>query len=604
MGLLYGGMQVQGQDPAKMGRLHRLQAGESLNDVAERLLGGSEFTPELLELNNIRNPMQVREGTWIALPGPIRDEAIQSFKWAEAALKIARDAQAEVYAKQTFLLASEKIEQAGSFRFHANYEKSVAHSKLGAILANQARQEADANARVSRDARISLVHGQVEISEDGGSTWQIASAGAPLPIAAILKTVADSRAEVRLQDGSIIQVRESSEFQVDQFIEDRRNGKVDARLNIRIGSMLGKIKPKTSGSKMSITSGMAAIAIRGTVLRVRTDQNKTTYSEVLEGGVEVIAGRKRPVSVMEHFGVIAKAGQSPSRPTPLLAAPQVMDSPASQATTAVQRVQLAWHPLRSRELETYQVEIAQDAEFYTVEQNLFTRNSEIRSEILLEGDYFWRVTAIDKHGLVGLPGKPQRLFIRKDLRSEIWFRGKLIEHRAGFVAGPVNEYLVRPATLDTSIVRYEYSINAGEFQELATPVRIKKDGAYDLRMRGIGAEGDVGSEQSLSFRVDATPPRVSLNISAPFLVADGTHAVEASLDASDETGLNSIQVSVDRKPFVTYQGPFALSAYKNYTVRFRTVDLLGNRSPEFEIGISGEWVPRSDLSSYAPIPKS
>ena len=73
------------------------------------------------------------------------------------------------------------------------------------------------------------------------------------------------------------------------------------------------------------------------------------------------------------------------------------------------------------------------------------------------------------------------------------------------------------------------------------------------------------------------------------------------LPSTDETGVDRIEVSIDGAPFERYKQPVTLSAYKDYRVKFRAIDVLDNPSPEFDVQLSGEWVPRGDVPEFMPI---
>ena len=571
--------------------LHKISSGETLSDVAKQFLGGEEFVPELLEFNNITNPTSVGEGTYIALPGPIRDQALAGLRRAKARIEDAREAKAETYAPTEFQRSVKTLESAREARYKAAYAKSQAQADIAEVLAIQAVKIANKNANVSKDGRISVVKGVVEISEDAGGNWKPAYAGMVLPISAVVRTSADARAEVVLEDGSVLLITEGSEISIRQYLEDMRSRDVNIELEVLIGNMLGKIKPKTGASKMKIKTPRAAIAIRGTTLRARADINKTVFTEVLEGAVDVFADGKT-LHVGGKEGLVARPDRPPQAAIPLLPAPLPTYPSSPVHATAVQLINFAWEPLPKKNLARYQFEIAEDEAFTLIVDNQLVADAQTRSVVLPEGDYFWRVTGIDTHGLIGLPSTPGRLVVRKNTDISLVYKGELFAFQGENTSGPKNEYLGRAAQDDSSVTRIEYSINGAPWSTHDRPLNPDQDGEYEIRMRGVAADGDTGPVQSLSVSVDATPPKVTIDVRAPFRNPDGTESVEARLDAFDNTEVARIEYRVGEGPFGEYAGPFALSAYHDYTIDYRAQDRAGNTSPTLSLEISGEIAPR------------
>lgn len=79
--------------------------------------------------------------------------------------------------------------------------------------------------------------------------------------------------------------------------------------------------------------------------------------------------------------------------------------------------------------------------------------------------------------------------------------------------------------------------------------------------------------------VDVAPPATELTISGPH-DANGTYAVGATvtLSASDnDSGVSSIEYSMDRVNWTTYSAPFTLGDAGNVTIYYRSTDKAGNQ---------------------------
>lgn len=579
----------------KESMLYRMQAGETLADIAQVYLGGPEFVPELLAYNNVQNPTSLGEGSLLVLPLEVRVRALGEIQKAESAVQAARDAGAERFAASLYREATAGLEAAREFRIVADYAKVGAMSERAVLLAEQAVEEANKNANEPKDGRVVLVHGNLSISEDEGATWRAAREGDVLPLTAWLRTDATSRGEVVLEDGSHLQILESTTVSIAQFLKDQRNGKIDAELRVIMGDLLGRIKPKATGdSKMEIKTGRASIAVRGTVLRVKADGAGDTRAELLEGSADLITkrGRKsRSVFIPTDFGVLAPAQKKPLDPIPLLPPPALVSPNAIVHETSRQEVELAWAPVKSCKLKTYHVEIASDTGFSRVVVNEFTPETRLSTGVLPQGDYYWRVSSLDRKALEGSPAEPRTLRIRKNLDVDLLYSGPLVPQGAGWVASPATLFTVRPAASDTSVVKHEYSVSGAPFQPVPDRLHFWQEGPVDLRVRGVGLEGDGGGEQRLRFQLDASPPEVSVAVGRPALDERGQPVVQAQIHARDDTGVKSVEYSLDGQSFEAYEKPVVLSALQTYHMRVRSEDHVGNRAPELTFRIAGEWVP-------------
>ncbi len=581
--------------------IHRVRDGETLAEIAERYLGGREYVPELLAFNSVQNPTLVGPGTVLAIPLDVRRRALQAIDRSQAALAEAREAGAEQFAATLYREAASNHELARGHRLEAEYAKASAMAERSAVLAAESIEEANRNANEPKDGRVMLVHGLVEISEDDGATWRTVRAGEPLPLTALIRTDAQARAEVRLEDGSEIQVREASQLSIAQFLRDQRSGRTDAELRVILGEMLGRIKPKaTDDSELEIQTGGASIAVRGTVLRVKADDGGDTRTELLDGLAEVrpLIGRSRGrIELPPQHGLLSREGRAPARPVPLLPPPEPTSPATDSFETARQQLSLEWAPLQNARCRrvSYRVELAQDDKFNRILLNETLSGTRIQTDVLAPGDYYWRVSSLDRNLLQGSPTEPRVIRVRKNLDVDLVYTGPLVQHAGTWVGAAETQFDVHPAEEDTSVVRLEYSANGAPFRELTRPLQFWQEAEVDLRVRGVGLEGDSGREQRLRFRVDATPPEVTVEVGRPSRDAKGQPIVQARINVRDDTGVERVEYSLDGAAFAPYEAPIVLSALQSYRLTVRAVDLVGNRSPDLTFLIAGEWVPRGDL---------
>ena len=215
------------------------------------------------------------------------------------------------------------------------------------------------------------------------------------------------------------------------------------------------------------------------------------------------------------------------------------------------------------------------------------------SDVLPGGVYYWRVTCVDRHGIVGVPGPTRALTIAPDLVVMLVPSPPSVEWNGRRVLGPGGRVEVRPAGRETSAVVYEYSINDGPFRPGEGPMALRRDGPQALTVRAVGAGGDRGPAARGDFVLDATPPRVRCEVSPIRAHSRRGRVVTVTLAADDDTAAAAIEFSLDGRAFEPYRRPLELSAYAEHRLTARARGVVGNRSPDQTFTVAGEWIPRT-----------
>ncbi len=567
--------------------VYEVQAGDTLQSISERYLGGPEFMDELLGYNEVADPNAVVAGTLLTIPRKDRKSAINYLTRAEKALARAIDAEAETYAEKEFLAARELVEKSRADRLKGRYSQTVSQAKKGLILAARARQLADERAPIQQESTLTAVHNRVEISTGSGTSWKPARVGQKVQVNSLIRTGNDGRAEVTLADHSVIQINQASTVAIKDFVLDRRTGVRNSRLKVVLGSILGRVEPeKVEESQFEIDTDAASVAIRGTEVRVSSEA-ATTWLSVLHGLTSIEAGGNT-IEVPGDFGTIAKNGRPPASPVELLDAPGGLVPGAVIHHTAIQTPEFQWAPIASGRLGTYHLEIAADSAFNEIVQDHRKGGDRFKANVLLPGEYFWRVSTIDRDGLEGQWSPIRKLVIKRNYEVEVHPTEPLIAANGVRLARPQIGYMARASRADTSVVRMHYSLDGKTYSAVDGPITLTEDGDYEVRIKGESADGDFGDVRTFSVRVDGTPPEVSATVSAPSEDPVLGKIVHLELAAEDANGLDRVEVSTDGKNFFEYMEPIAFRADEQHRVACRALDAVGNVSPVKHIDVGAQ----------------
>lgn len=131
------------------------------------------------------------------------------------------------------------------------------------------------------DARLGAVKGEVTVYSGGDEDGAAGEEGMPLDAGDRVVTAEGASAEVVLDGGSLITLREGSDFKIQSA------AKADSVFTLTLGSLLAKIQ-KLGEQRMRIKTTTAVAAVRGTEFGVEVEDQDNTHVGVFdEGKVEV-----------------------------------------------------------------------------------------------------------------------------------------------------------------------------------------------------------------------------------------------------------------------------------------------------------------------------
>ncbi len=132
----------------------------------------------------------------------------------------------------------------------------------------------------------------------------------------------------------------------------------------------------------------------------------------------------------------------------------------------------------------------------------------------------------------------------------------------------------------------EYQLDGGAYTAYSAPVEVAAAGEHMLHYRATDKAGNVSEVGMASFTVvaagDTTPPQVVAGVTGN-MNADWTYAGSATvtLTATDaDSGVASVEYSLDGAAFTAYTGPFTVTGSGGHTVKYRATDVAGNMSPD------------------------
>ena len=260
--------------------------------------------------------------------------------------------------------------------------------------------------QVPRAARVVHVRGGVAADGKPLVIDQTVQAGTRL-------TTADaSFMTLELPDGSRLTLQPQSDVHIDSLHGYVGTDDVQrASFNVRQGRIETDVAPQSGpAARYRIHTPTAIIGVRGTSFRVAGSAEQT-LAEMRSGSVAVSGARPgRAVPLDAGFGMVARAGERPQAPVPLLAPPDLAET-ARLYERPLMKVQLA--PVAGA--VAYRAQVASDAGFGRIVAEARAAVPDLKIAGLDDGDYILRVRAVDSRGL---EGKDADLPIRLKARPE------------------------------------------------------------------------------------------------------------------------------------------------------------------------------------------
>lgn len=245
------------------------------------------------------------------------------------------------------------------------------------------------------EARVVALSGSITANAQDGKSVLL-GLGAKITEGMQIDTGNNSFLTLSLPDQSRMSLPSNSRIKVVKLRLARYTHSPRTEITLLQGRVESKVAPlEQSKGRFEIRSPFAVAGVRGTHFRVGINDNGTA-TEVLSGHVAV-GHPDKPTGLVLHAGqgdIIN--GKSVGKAVNLLPTPQLADTPERQGAAAALFVLT---PIPGA--QSYHVQIATDQEAQNIVLEGRSTSTRVRLDGLPNGDYYARISAIDKLGLEG-----------------------------------------------------------------------------------------------------------------------------------------------------------------------------------------------------------
>jgi len=262
------------------------------------------------------------------------------------------------------------------------------------------------------DGKVTFIKGDAQIQEGTKGKWVPLRLNDKVKQKSFIKTGEDSALEITFEDGSTFFLRQNTELGV-TTVQKKVTSHMIRDMSVQSGRVLTRVREATgAGSRLKIQTPSSVAAVRGTEFRTAVDQEKKSFTEVLNGMVAVDAMQKK-VSLQKEEGTMVKKGEPPLNPKKLLPPPAPVD-PKSQYSPPVR------FALSSVEgANAYRVMVAKDSAGKDLYQESIIKSGEpIDIKVIPDGQYYLLAQSIDNIGLEGPPSEAFPFTVKKEEPSK------------------------------------------------------------------------------------------------------------------------------------------------------------------------------------------
>lgn len=169
-------------------------------------------------------------------------------------------------------------------------------------------------------ATIVFVKGKAEVQRAGERAWRPAELQMAVNPGDKLSTEAGAELEIRLDDGSVLKLKDKSLLELDAMEKQAKPLTTITSLKLGLGKLLGCVRKLSSReSKFEVTTPTAVAGVRGTVFAVFAEGDSTGL-DVLQGQVAVAGQLGAEKLVGEKQSTVVAKRDSARSPVPMTAA--------------------------------------------------------------------------------------------------------------------------------------------------------------------------------------------------------------------------------------------------------------------------------------------
>jgi len=390
-----------------------VRENQSLRDIAKEYLGNPNLWVDILRTNKLPSASDIKVGMSLKIPATALMRANRALRDALDIIDKATMAGARLFAPDIIADAIETRNRAIAKRNIGRYDLSYKLARESKEKAREALRICIANQNVPAEAIINYRKGTVQHRGTDVRIWNSAIINTILIEGVRVRTLSESYAGILFRDESRLRLEENSLALIQKMRSNKLANTEDSSITLLEGDLSAFLGGSRKGGNFRLKIPDIETKIRSSHFWVSRDKKATRFSN-FDGELEISTGDDKLV-IRKNYGSVVGRKQKKLELQKLL--PRIhLISPPTAADILDGRLVLEWEPVEKA--HSYWLEIANDKSFNKVVFSKKTLTSKrYVQENAPQAVYYWRVAAVDKHGLPGTKSEVRMVKVLKDTIS-------------------------------------------------------------------------------------------------------------------------------------------------------------------------------------------
>jgi hypothetical protein len=371
--------------------------GDTIRAVAQRYLKDPDLWPQILELSGIGSPAGLVPGARLLIPVQQVAAADDALAVSLVAIQRATAEGARIFAPVEIKTAIENRDMAVESRGAGAWAEVVTYAGTATDYAGRALEISLAQRDRAAEAIVSDVHGEVEGRAPAEPGWSARSLRDVLVEFERVRTLSESTAQVTFRDLSRLRLNANSNAVIQQMRSDPLTGGEVTKVSLVDGDFYALLNQLGDRSSFEVEVPGIETRTQSADFWIRHDAEASRFANYDAAALEISRGAET-ISLGENEGAVVPAAGATERGHVL--GQTALVTPHDGARLYGGRVELGWQGVEAA--EGYWIEVAADRDFNAMkasEWGVRATGREITG--LAPGQYFWRVSALDRLGLPG-----------------------------------------------------------------------------------------------------------------------------------------------------------------------------------------------------------
>ncbi|MFC1715605.1 FecR domain-containing protein [Candidatus Poribacteria bacterium] len=451
-----------------------IEEGQNIRGMAAQYLGDANLWTEILRVNNLKTVTEVKPGMKLKIPSNSISLAGRELASSLESIQEATKAGARIFAPNSIskaiqlrneAIGKRKLDWVGCFEL----------ARSAKIEAQNALNESLAKNDISVEAILNDRRGKVESRKSEDLVWQDAPLHTTLVEREKIRTLSQSTAEILFRDESRLRLNENSQAIIQKMRVDLLKNRVESNVSLIEGDIQALLTP-SQRKKFDLEVPGVEVKIKSTNFWINKD-SETARIANYDGEIEVSA-KDSTVVLGKNQGTKVARNAKPTRPEELLP-PTKLVSPEHRdivyRTNRQDEIALSWEPVEGA--VSYWLEIANDRSDF---QKVVLSRKNIREasfvqkrsrEQIVDGIYYWRVSAMDKSGFPGVKSEVRLIKILTDVSPPYVL---IHSPQEGTIAQESSIKVIGETEGDTVLTSAERSVDVSATGEFEFDVSLKE----------------------------------------------------------------------------------------------------------------------------------